>query len=453
MTQAAETGVFSSHPFETRQFVSACRIATAYCGLALLINVVENLYVPLVSLLVGLITLLEVMRWSALRSGLTAQLQWAFATFTSVGLAVAWFLNGGMNGSIPMVYLLALFLALSISDEYRLHFLGLYSLSAIFCLFVEITQPEWVIPYSNARIQFLDSAVGLLTAMLALGYGTHNFKASYDRQRSRVQRKNEEVSAAYSELQYSNCKLQQLMRTNSEHLHIIAHDLRNPVGAVIGLVEVCREEYELDENLAKDLATMEQAAHQALGLIQQLSEVAYLEERKVVLQPAPNRLAPLLERTIRKLDPLARKKHQILAPMLDENLEANVDSGRFSSVVDNLVENAIKYSALDSQIEIRLERRGENAVVRVRDEGPGIPDEQRGKLFTMFGKVGTRPTGRESSTGLGLYIAKMLTDLHGGKLEQENLPEKGSEFRLIIPALPASAGSSPSRSTEEASAV
>lgn len=437
MAQTAETGVFTQLPFETRQFVSACRIASVYCALALIINVVEGMQAPLVALLAGLLILLEGMRWSALRSGLTAQLQWAFALFTSVGLAAAWFLNGGMHGSIPMVYLLTLFLALSISDEYRLHFLGLYSLSAIFCLFVQITEPHWVMEYPNAHIQFLDSAVGMLTAMLALGYGTHNFKSSYDRQRSRVQRKNEEVSLAYTELQSTNSKLQQVMKTNHEHLHIIAHDLRNPVGAVIGLVEVCREEYELDADLQKDLATMEQAAQQALGLIQQLSEVAYLEERKVVLQRAPSRLAPLVERATRKLDPLARKKQQTISTLLDDTVEADVDPQRLSSILDNLIENAVKYSPLTSELEVRLERNGSNAVVRVRDQGPGIPDEQRSKLFTMFGKVGTRPTGKESSSGLGLYIAKMLTDLHGGKLEQENLAQ-GCEFRLLLPLAQAS---------------
>ena len=98
-----------------------------------------------------------------------------------------------------------------------------------------------------------------------------------------------------------------------------------------------------------------------------------------------------------------------------------------------MIENAIKYSPLDSRIEIRLELAGDRAVVRVRDQGPGIPEEQRTKLFTMFGKVGNRPTGKESSTGLGLYIAKMLSELHGGHLEQENLTP-GTEFRLLLPA-------------------
>ncbi len=431
--RSQETGVMSSLPFEARQFISACRIASAYCIIALTINIVGGVTPALMALVISLFILLEWMRYKAQRYGISALLQWGFAIATSVSLALAWLLNGGLNGSVPMVYLLALFLAMSISESQRTPIFCLYMFSALFCLAVEGIEPEWILQYSNGRVQFLDSAIGLLTAMFALGYGTHQFKSSYDRQRSRVQMKNEEVSRAYLKAQASNDRLQEVMRRNHEHLHIIAHDLRNPVGAVIGLVEVCREEYELQEGLTKDLATMEQAATQALELVQHLSEVAYLEERKVILQKGSAALAPIVERVLRKLEPLARKKQQALQSELDASVSAQVDSNRLASILDNLIENAIKYSPLETCIVVRLELQGERAVVRVRDQGPGIPEDQKTKLFTMFGKVGNRPTGKETSTGLGLYIAKMLSELHGGHLEQENL-KPGTEFRLLLPA-------------------
>jgi len=437
--RSQETGVMSSLPFEARQFISACRIASAYCIIAMTINILGGVTPALMALVISLFILLEWMRYKAQRYGISAVLQWGFAVSTSVSLALAWLLNGGLNGSVPMVYLLALFLAMSISEAQRAPIFCLYVVSAIFCLAVEGIWPDWITQYSSGRVQILDSAIGLLTAMFALGYGTHQFKSSYDRQRVRVQMKNEEVSRAYLKTQASNERLQEVMRRNHEHLHIIAHDLRNPVGAVIGLVEVCREEYELNEGLTKDLATMEQAASQALELVQHLSEVAYLEERKVILQKGSTPLAPIVERVVRKLEPLARKKHQDLQWELDPSLSAHVDTNRLASILDNLIENAIKYSPLDSRIEVRLELAGDRAVVRVRDQGPGIPDDQKTRLFTMFGKVGNRPTGKGSSTGLGLYIAKMLSELHGGHLEQENL-KPGTEFRLLLPA-ESSAGS------------
>ena len=423
----------SNLPFEARQFISACRIASVYCIIALTINVVGGATPALMALVVSLFILLEWMRYKAQRYGISALLQWSFALSTSTSLALAWLLNGGLNGSVPLVYLLALFLAMSISESQRMPIFCLYLASASVCLFIEGTKPDWILQYADGHVQFLDSALGLMMAMFALGYGTHQFKSSYDRQRQRVQIKNEEVSRAYLKTQAGHDRLQEVMRRNHEHLHIIAHDLRNPVGAVIGLVEVCREEYELNEGLTKDLATMEQAATQALELVQQLSEVAYLEERKVILQKAPAQLAPILERVLRKLEPLARKKHQVLHWELHAEVSSQVDSNRLASILDNLIENAIKYSPLESRIEVLLEVAGDRAVVRVRDQGPGIPEDQRVKLFTMFGKVGNRPTGKETSTGLGLYIAKMLSELHGGHLEQENLTP-GNEFRLLLPA-------------------
>ncbi|MBS2036640.1 HAMP domain-containing histidine kinase [bacterium] len=431
--RSQETGVMSSLPFEARQFISACRIASAYCVIAVVVNLVGGVTPALLALIISLFILLEWMRYKAQRYGISSLLRWGFALATSISLALAYLLNGGLNGSVPMVYLLALFLAMSISESQRAPIFCLYLASAVFCLVVEGVQPEWIMQYSSGRLQFLDSAIGLLMAMFALGYGTHQFKSSYDRQRVRVQHKNDEVSRAYLKAQASNDRLQEVMRRNHEHLHIIAHDLRNPVGAVIGLVEVCREEYELNEGLAKDLSTMEQAASQALELVQHLSEVAYLEERKVILQKGLTELAPILERVLRKLEPSARKKHQSLHWELDSSLKAEVDSNRMASILDNLVENAVKYSPLESRIEVLLEKQGDKAIVRVRDQGPGVPEDQKAKLFTMFGKVGNRPTGKESSTGLGLYIAKMLTELHGGQLEQENL-SPGTEFRLILSA-------------------
>ena len=434
-----DTGVITSLPFEARQFISACRIACVYCLMVQCINVLGGFHPALMALVFCLMFLLEWMRYKAQRYGLSASLQWGFAASTSISLGLAWMLNGGLYGSVPKVYLLAMFLALSISETQRLAIFGLYLGTAAFCVFLQATQPEWITFYSSERVQFADSALGLLTAMFALGYGTDQFKSSYDRQRNRLQRKNEEVSRANLDMRATNERLQQVMRRNHEHLHIITHDLRNPVGAVIGLVEVCREEHDLTPAFSKDLDTIEQAATQALELVQQLSQVAYLEERKVVLQKTSVGLASLTERVLRKLEPLARKKHQHLEWRLDESLQAQVDANRLASVLDNLIENAIKYSPLDSTLEVVLERNGDRAVVRVRDQGPGIPDEQKGKLFTMFGKVGNRPTGKETSTGLGLYIARMLTELHGGSLEQQNL-HPGTEFRLLLPSEPAQTG-------------
>lgn len=412
-------------PFETRQFVSACRIASAYCILAQIINILGSPKPALLAIIFCLMFLLEGLRWKALRSGLSAELQWAFALSTCLSLALAWIFNGGLHGSIPMVFLLALFLCLSISEHYRQQFLILYVAASSICMTIEVARPDWILGHNNEQIQDVDSALAMFTSMLALGYSTHHFKASYDRQRQRVQSKNEELLA-------SNRKLHEVMKKNHESLHIIAHDLRNPIGAVIGLVEVCREEYQLEEGISKDLATMEEAAQQALALVQQLSEIAYLEERRVVLQSSQVQLEPILERTLRKLEPHARKKQQTLQLSAPTPLQCYVDTGRVASILDNLVENAVKYSPLQGHIDVVAERKEKWAVIRVRDQGPGIPDEQRGKLFTMFGKVGTRPTGKESSTGLGLYISRMLAELHGGRLEQENL-NPGSEFRLLLP--------------------
>ena len=421
-------------PYEARQFVSACRIASVYCLTMLALNIYEGLEPRLLLLMLVLILCLQLMSWLTPRTGLTWQLQWAFAACTAGGLGLAWFLSSGLLGSVPLALLLTCFLALSISDVYRVQFGICYVLVGAVCSGLQLWRPSLVFDYPSTQLQLLDNAAGVILALVALSYATDNFKGSYDRQRARVQRSNERIGEAMKDLQRSHSKLQDVMRTNHEHLHVIAHDLRNPVGAVIGLVEVCREEYELGEDVMRDLATMETAAQQALELIQHLSQVAYLEERRVTLTRGKAKLAPLLQTMLRKWEPSARRKQQSLVATLDESAEASVDSQRFAQIVDNLVQNAVKYSPLGAPIEVVLLRQGEDVVICVRDTGPGIPDDQRDRLFTMFGKVGTRPTGKETSTGLGLYISKMLAELHDGELEQEN-HTGGCEFRLRLPAV------------------
>jgi two-component system sensor histidine kinase/response regulator len=110
------------------------------------------------------------------------------------------------------------------------------------------------------------------------------------------------------------------------------------------------------------------------------------------------------------------------------------DSARFRQSLGNLVSNAVKYSPRNTTVTIWSECHDDTVMIFVADQGPGIPVEEQNKLFTQFGKLSTRPTGGESSTGLGLWIVKHLTTLQNGSVGYEKPAEGGSVFWIQMPA-------------------
>ena len=111
----------------------------------------------------------------------------------------------------------------------------------------------------------------------------------------------------------------------------------------------------------------------------------------------------------------------------------DVDRNKIRQVVDNLISNAVKYSPKGSIITVFVLKDGDTAGFAVRDSGPGVPEEERHKLFKDYGRLSTRPTGGEKSTGLGLAICKKIVEAHSGSLGVENIPGQGAEFYVSLP--------------------
>ncbi|KER09264.1 MAG: hypothetical protein HY22_12970 [[Candidatus Thermochlorobacteriaceae] bacterium GBChlB] len=133
---------------------------------------------------------------------------------------------------------------------------------------------------------------------------------------------------------------------------------------------------------------------------------------------------------------MAQNKRQCLQLHLEENCIVNVDAERMKEVVENLIGNAIKYSPHEKTIWITVARIGRDKVrFSVRDEGQGLTEEDMKKLFGKFQRLSARPTGGESSTGLGLSIVKKLVELHGGKIWAESEgKDKGATFTVELAA-------------------
>ena len=110
------------------------------------------------------------------------------------------------------------------------------------------------------------------------------------------------------------------------------------------------------------------------------------------------------------------------------------DADRMRDAIDNLVSNAIKYSPIGGAIDLLVGRDGDSIVVQIKDRGAGLSPEDISRLFGRFQRLSAKPTGGESSTGLGLSIVKRIVDLHGGRITVESAgPGHGATFTMTLP--------------------
>jgi signal transduction histidine kinase len=117
------------------------------------------------------------------------------------------------------------------------------------------------------------------------------------------------------------------------------------------------------------------------------------------------------------------------------NFVTMCDADRIREAIDNLISNAIKYSPIGGKITVLVSHYNNNTVIRVADEGAGLSPEDLGRLFGRFQRLSAKPTGGESSTGLGLSIVKRIIDMHGGQVTADSAgPGQGSTFTVMLPA-------------------
>ena len=129
----------------------------------------------------------------------------------------------------------------------------------------------------------------------------------------------------------------------------------------------------------------------------------------------------------------AKKKITLRVEKADDERRLRIDASKLQQVVLNLVGNAVEHSSPGHQVWLSSHWNDQHLVFAVRDEGPGIAPEEQARLFTAFARAGTRKTAGERSVGLGLAIARLVVEAHGGRIWVESTPGHGSTFRFALP--------------------
>jgi two-component system, sensor histidine kinase and response regulator len=223
-------------------------------------------------------------------------------------------------------------------------------------------------------------------------------------------------------------------------LGMAAHDLRNPLSSIRGLAEFLMDGTvgHLTTDQLDLVTTIHTASQSMLTLVNELLDVATIESGELRINPEPHNLTEIITKSVFLTNiEAAKKQTRVNFNPEQASVVAKIDSAKMRQVVENLLSNAVKYSPPGSiiTVEVREETGLRTCGFSVKDQGPGIPENERHKLFQDFGRLSAQPTAGEKSTGLGLAICRKIVEAHHGSVVAENLPDRGCEFRVTLPLL------------------
>lgn len=307
----------------------------------------------------------------------TAAARWALGSFSAAGMVMGIDLSGH---KLPMTY-----------------------------------DPRWHSVVSGAGY------LGLIAFMFILG---RIFEDGRARAFARMQ-------ATLRELASSNERLTHLNREKNEFMGIAAHDLKNPLSAIIMCADLLQMGVSPDKTakMAGDIAA---AGTRMRDLIKNLLDANAIEEGKFTSNIEQCDLGALAMQCVENNRVTASRK-QIEIRYATAEVFAKADKNATMQILDNLLSNAIKYSPPGSAVELQAGSDAALAWVSVKDSGPGLSEADQKKLFQKFTRLSARPTGGESSNGLGLSIVKRLAEAMSGSVRCQSVLSAGATFALHLP--------------------
>ncbi len=236
----------------------------------------------------------------------------------------------------------------------------------------------------------------------------------------------------------ARAEAEQANRLKDDFLATLSHELRTPLTAILGWVNLLKNEPSPDE-LKEGLAIVERNAWAETQLVDDLLDVSRITRGKVTLNRDALDLGMIIDEAVEAITPSLHEKEITLTLDLPKESVCTVgDWNRLRQIILNLLGNAVKFtSPKEGRITLRLREEGDQAVMTFTDNGIGISSSHIGTIFTRFMQVDSSSTRRYGGMGLGLPIAKHLVELHGGTIRAESGGEgKGATFTVSLPLIP-----------------
>jgi signal transduction histidine kinase len=228
----------------------------------------------------------------------------------------------------------------------------------------------------------------------------------------------------------------ELNRTKDEFISIASHQLRTPATGVKQYLGMVIDGFAGDLSPSQEqlLAKAYESNERQLQIVSDLLKVAQLDAGQLTLKKSETSIGSLLSDIIREQQKMFESRNQrvLYDPSTSDRL-ISIDKDSIRMVFENIIENASKYSEEGKTIWVRVEDSGEGVTTSIKDEGVGIDSTSRSRLFEKFSRLDNALSTKVGGTGLGLYWAKKIVDLHGGTIKQTKNKPQGSIFTVYLP--------------------
>lgn len=262
-------------------------------------------------------------------------------------------------------------------------------------------------------------------------------------QRDELRAKTEENARLLKESQLQAEALKEADQRKDEFLALLAHELRNPLAPIRNSLQIMRLTNNAADVVEQVCSVMERQLAHMVRLVDDLLDVSRISRGKIELRKEPIELAEVVRGAVETCEPIVRENdHQLTVSLPSEPIQIDADQTRLTQALCNLLSNAARYTENAGQINLSLERQGNEAVISVRDNGIGIPAPMLSRIFEIFTQVDRTLEKSQGGLGIGLTIVKRLVEMHGGTIEARSAGlGQGSEFVVHLPLSPAAADS------------
>ena len=249
---------------------------------------------------------------------------------------------------------------------------------------------------------------------------------------------NQELSNLTREIQKKNAEMLKLIEFKNRFLGMAAHDLRTPIGTIMGFSDILLGEAaeKLSTIQTRMLTAIQSSSKFMLHLLNDLLDISKFDSGKLILEKHKVNIVRLIIRNIELNSVIAKTKNiTIQFNPIESIIEINIDPEKIKQVMNNFIGNALKFSLPGTVITVNAFLNENNITVSIEDQGPGIPENEMNKLFIPFETTSVKSTGGEKSTGLGLSIVRNIIRGHQGKIWAESTVGKGSIFYFSLPLI------------------
>lgn len=290
------------------------------------------------------------------------------------------------------------------------------------------------------------SCTAVVTDLTDLKQAQEALQKAHDELEARVKARTEELAQANEALRVEIAErrraeelLAEANQRKDEFLAMLAHEMRNPLAAVVSAVQILHLQGAEDPMLRYAQEAAERQAQNIVRMLDDLLDVARITRGKIELRKESVDLAAIVDYAIQAISPFIQERgHELSISLPAEPVRLEADPTRLEQILCNLLNNAAKYTPRGRHIWLTAQREGDEAVLRVRDDGVGIPHELLSHVFDLFMQADRSLDRSQGGLGIGLTLVRSLVEMHGGSVEAHSDGlGKGSELVVRLPALAA----------------